>query len=401
MTGSNANGSFLTHLECSHCHAQFDHREVHTVCRKCGKSLLARYDLRAARAVLSPQSFIGRASTLWRYRELLPVMDAANIISLGEGFTPLLHLKKLGAKLGFHHLTMKEEGVNPTGSFKARGLCMAVSKAKELGITECCIPTAGNAGGALAAYGAPAGLISHIYMPEETPRVNIEECRLYGADVHLVPGTISDAAKAMNAAKGDKMWFDMSTLKEPYRLEGKKTMGLEIAEQCEWKLPDVIVYPTGGGTGLIGMWKAFEELEELGWIDGIRPRMVSVQSAGCAPIVKAFESGARASEFWDNAQTCAAGLRVPKAFADTLILDVVYESNGCAIAVDDDEIIETIRLVARLEGLLLSPEGAATVAALRALRAQGVVHEASRVLLYNTGSGFKYGEVLERAATRK
>ncbi len=337
---------------------------------------------------------------MWRYRELLPVRDDANIVSLGEGFTPILRLKNLGRNLGFDDLYMKDEGINPTGSFKARGLCMAVAKAKELGITECCIPTAGNAGGALAAYGAAAGITSHIFMPEETPRVNIEECRLYAADVHLVPGTISDAAKAMNAAKGHHAWFDMSTLKEPYRLEGKKTMGYEIAEQFGWQLPDVIVYPTGGGTGLIGMWKAFEELEELGWIDRKRPRMVSVQSSGCAPIVKAFNARAGISEFWENAETCAAGLRVPKAFADALILDALYASNGCAIAVDDEEIIESIGVIARLEGLLLSPEGAATVAALRALHAQHVVTEASRVLLYNTGSGFKYAEVLARAASK-
>ncbi len=401
MTGSTAEFSLLRHLECSQCHAAFDHHEVHNVCRKCGKALLARYDLQKARAALSPEGFSSRPPTLWRYREVLPVLDDRNIISLGEGFTPILKLRNLGRQLGLPHLYLKEEGGNPTGSFKARGLCMAVSKAKELGITECCIPTAGNAGGALAAYGAVAGLVSHIFMPEETPRVNIEECRLYGAEVHLVPGTISDAAKAMNAARGNNAWFDMSTLKEPYRLEGKKTMGYEIAEQLGWQLPDVIVYPTGGGTGLVGMWKAFDEMEELGWIDKKRPRMVSVQSSGCAPIVKAFDARAAVSEFWEDAKTCAAGLRVPKAFADTLILDVLYASNGCAIAVDDEEIIESIRIVARLEGLLLSPEGAATVAVLRTLHRQGVVTESSRVLLFNTGSGFKYAEVLERAAAEK
>lgn len=390
----------MTRLECSRCRAVFDHREIHTVCTHCGHSLFARYDLDKARTRLSPNFFAKRPPTLWRYRELLPVIDDTNIVSLGEGFTPILHLKNLGRNLGFDHLYMKDEGMNPTGSFKARGLCMAVAKAKELGITECCIPTAGNAGGALAAYGAATGISSHIFMPEETPRVNIEECRLYGADVHLVPGTISDAARVMNAAKAHNAWFDMSTLKEPYRLEGKKTMGYEIAEQFGWQLPDVIVYPTGGGTGLIGMWKAFDELEELGWIDKTRPRMVSVQSSGCAPIVKAFNAHAAISEFWESAETCAAGLRVPKAFADALILDALYASNGCALAVDDEEIIESIRVVARHEGLLLSPEGAATVAALSALRLQGVVTEASRVLLYNTGSGFKYTEVLARAASK-
>jgi threonine synthase len=333
---------------------------------------------------------------MWRYRELLPVLDDRNIISLGEGFTPIVHLRNLGRRLGLAHLYLKDEAGNPTGSFKARGLCMAVSKAKELGIRECCIPTAGNAGGALAAYGAVAGIVSHIFMPEDTPMINIEECRLYGADVHLVSGTISDAAKAMNAAKANEAWFDMSTLKEPYRLEGKKTMGYELAEQFDWKLPDVIVYPTGGGTGLIGMWKAFAEMEKLGWIDSKRPRMVAVQSSGCAPIVRAFEAGARSAEFWENAQTCAAGLRVPRAFADALILDAVYASNGCAVAVDDNDIIETIRGVARLEGVLLSPEGAATVASLRTLRERNLVNDTATVLLYNTGSGFKYTEVIEQ-----
>jgi threonine synthase len=331
---------------------------------------------------------------MWRYTELLPVVDDANVISLGEGFTPILPLPQLGAQQGFLHLSMKDESFNPTGSFKARGLCMAVSKAKELGVKETCMPTAGNAGAALAAYGAAAGMISHIYMPEDTPRVNIEECRVYGADVHLVRGNISDAAKAMNAERAGKSWFDMSTLKEPYRLEGKKTLGFEIGEQCGWMLPDVIVYPTGGGTGLIGMWKAFEEMQQLGWIDERRPKMVSVQASGCAPIVRAFEAGANESEFWDNAVTVASGLRVPKAFADTLILKAVYESSGCAVAVDDEALLAAIRQVAGTEGILLCPEGAATVAALPELRDRGVVDAESSILLFNTGSGLKYTEVL-------
>jgi threonine synthase len=263
------------------------------------------------------------------------------------------------------------------------------------------MPTAGNAGAALAAYGAAAGLVSHIYMPEDTPQVNIDECRIYGADVHLVPGNISDAAKAMNIDGAGKSWFDMSTLKEPYRLEGKKTLGFEIAEQCEWKLPDVIVYPTGGGTGLIGMWKAFEEMEELGWIDDQRPKMVSAQTTGCAPIVRAFVSGARESQFWNDAETIASGLRVPKAFADSLILKAIYESGGCAVAVDDEDILTTIPLVAKLEGLLLSPEGAASVAALELLRDRGFVTSESFVLLFNTGSGLKYSEVLRRASVHR
>ncbi len=335
---------------------------------------------------------------MWRYAELLPVVDDANVISLGEGFTPILPLSRLGAQQGFLHLSMKDESFNPTGSFKARGLCMAVSKAKELGVKETCMPTAGNAGAALAAYGASAGIISHIYMPEDTPLVNIEECRVYGADVHLVRGNISDAAKVMNAERAGKSWFDMSTLKEPYRLEGKKTLGFEIAEQCGWMLPDVIVYPTGGGTGLIGMWKAFEEMQQLGWIDERRPKMACVQASGCAPIVRAFEAGAKESEFWDNAVTVASGLRVPKAFADSLVLKAVYESNGCAVAVDDDALLAAIRQVAGTEGILLCPEGAATVAALPELRDRGVVHAESSILLFNTGSGLKYTEVLREVS---
>jgi len=400
MTGSNGNSSFITHLECSNCGKRLDHRDLHTVCPACGKTLLARYDLDKARRLLTQDSFVKRERTMWRYQELLPVLSDDNVVSLVEGFTPILHLKHVAASLGINEVCIKEESYNPTGSFKARGLSMAVSKAKELGVTEACMPTAGNAGAALAAYGAAAGIGSHIFMPEDTPRVNIDECRIYGADVHLVPGNISDAAKAMSVGKTGKSWFDMSTLKEPYRLEGKKTLGFEIAEYYCWRLPDVIVYPTGGGTGLIGMWKAFEEMQHLGWIGDERPKMVSVQTSGCAPIVKAFGSGARVSEFWDNAETIASGLRVPKAFADSLVLKAVYDSAGCALAIDDREILKTIRAIAESEGLLLSPEGAATVAALSTLKHRGVVQDESRVLVFNTGSGLKYTEVLQLAAKR-
>jgi threonine synthase len=374
---------------------------VQTVCTKCGKTLLARYDLGAARRSLSRETFKDREATLWRYKELLPVLETQNIISLGEGYTPIRQLKRFGSELGLRDLRLKDESYNATGSFKARGLCVAVSKARELGITETSIPTAGNAGAALAAYGAAAGMTSHIYLPNDTPGINIDECRAYGSDVHLVEGTISDAAKQMNADKGNRPWFDMSTLKEPYRLEGKKTMGFEIAEQYSWTLPDVIVYPTGGGTGLIGMWKAFEEMQELGWIDERRPKMVSVQSSGCAPIVKAFESHSLSSEFWEGAATIASGLRVPKAFADTLILQAVYESNGTAISVSDESIVETIRHVAEVEGLLLCPEGAATIAALRALKEQRIIEGSTSILVYNTGSSLKYGEVLQMAARNR
>lgn len=372
---------------------------MQSVCTRCGRSLLARYDLPLARKKLSREMFGKRGNSLWRYRELLPVLQDKHIISLGEGCTPLLTLKNLGASIGLSDLRMKDESFNATGSFKARGMSVAISKARELGIKEVCVPTAGNAGGALAAYGAAAGMTSRIYMPEDTPAINIYECSAYGAEVHRVRGVISDAAKVMNDQMQGKVWFDLSTLKEPYRLEGKKTLGYEVAEQYGWKLPEVIIYPTGGGTGLIGMWKAFAELCELGWIDGRRPRMVSVQSVGCAPIVKAFEAHAASSDVWSDAATIASGLRVPKAFADSLILDILYESQGCAVAVDDVTIMKTIRQVAGIEGILLCPEGAATVAALPLLRANGFVSSTSSILIFNTGSGLKYFEVLQNLAS--
>jgi len=391
--------TYLTHLECSVCRAVHDHSAVQTVCTKCGRSLLARYDLQAARKRLSREVLLQRDFALWRFRELLPVLLPSNEISLGEGGTPVLPLVRICRLTEVRDLRIKDESFNATGSFKARGLCVAVAKARELGIQEACMPTAGNAGSALAAYGAAAGIRSHIYMPEDTPRVNIDECRIYGADVHLVPGVISDAAARMNAERGTSGWFDMSTLKEPYRLEGKKTLGFEIAEQYDWKLPDVIVYPTGGGTGLIGMWKAFAELETLGWIDGARPRMVAVQASGCAPVVKAFNEHSSSCEFWNNAATIASGLRVPKAFADHLILEALYESKGCAVTVSDAEIVATIKRIARIEGLLLCPEGAATIAALAQLREMALLNSASSVLCFNTGSGLKYSEVLRQAST--
>jgi threonine synthase len=400
MTGSSDSNSLIVHLECSQCKKIHDHRNLQTVCAVCGKSLLVRYDLDAARRTLKRDDYARRPFNLWRGKELLPVIHTGNMITLGEGGTPLTRLKNIGRTFGISDVRLKDESSNATGSFKARGLAMAVAKAKELGVQETCVPTAGNAGGALAAYAAAARIKAHVYMPEDSPQVNIVECRLYGADVHLVRGLISDAAKAMVADKGDKPWFDVSTLKEPYRLEGKKTIGFEVAEQYGWRLPDVIVYPTGGGTGLIGMWKAFDELEALGWIDSRRPKMVSVQSSGCAPIVRAYESGARVSEFWEGAETVASGLRVPKAFADTLILDAIYASGGCAVAVTDGDILATMRMVARKEGLLLCPEGAATIAALPLLRKNRVIEMSSSVLAFNTGSGLKYMETMSAAASQ-
>jgi threonine synthase len=385
--------SYLTHLECSVCGDRHSPHEVQTVCRSCGKSLLARYDLQSARKQFPRDTLSSRNPTLWRYRELLPIEREEQIVSLGEGMTPVVPLRRIGAELGMTRLWMKDEGQLPTGSFKARGLGMAISKAKELGIKKICIPSAGNAAGASAAYAARAGMECFIVLPEDTPEINIKECLACGANVELVKGNISDAAKVLNQKK-QADWFDVSTLKEPYRLEGKKTMGYEVAEQFEWELPDVIVYPTGGGTGLIGMWKAFHEMQELGWIGRKRPRMVSVQTSGCAPIVKAFEEKKNESEFWHNAQTIASGLRVPKAFADHLILKALYESGGCAVSASDDDIINAVRDIATKEGMFVCPEGAATLVALRILVRERKIGTTDSVLLFNTGAGIKYPEVV-------
>jgi threonine synthase len=390
--------TFLTHLECSACGSDHAADEIQTVCRSCGAALLARYDLDGVRKAVDRSEFAGRPGTMWRYRELLPVRDSSSIVSVGEGWTPLIPMKREGAAAGLPRLFLKEEGLNPTGSFKARGLSTAVSRAKELGVADACIPTAGNAGGALAAYGAAAGIGCHVFLPSDTPRVYIQEVKFFGADCRLVDGLISDAARVMNESRRGTGWFDMSTMKEPYRLEGKKTMGYELAEQFGWSLPDVILYPTGGGTGLIGMWKAFREMELLGWIDARRPRMVSVQMTGCAPVVKAFGARAAKSEFWEGAATAASGLRVPKAFADHLILEALYESGGTAVAVTDGEAIAAMGRVARTEGILLCPEGAAAMAALRALSSSGFLRGPEKVVVFNTGSGYKYAEILEGGA---
>jgi threonine synthase len=331
---------------------------------------------------------------MWRYREVLPVVNDANIIALGEGWTPLVHAQRLGAALGMNRLFIKDESLNPTQSFKARGMSTAVSMAKELGVTKLAAPSAGNAGGALAAYAARGGLEANIYMPSDTPRANVVECQQLGANVTLVNGLITDCGAEIAKRKDAAGWFDVSTLKEPYRVEGKKTLGYEVAEQMDWELPDVIVYPTGGGTGLIGMWKAFDEMEELGWIGSRRPRMVSVQSEGCAPIVRAFESGERFAEMFPDAETVASGLRVPKAIGDFLILDALRASNGNAVAVRDADILIAVAEIGAAEGLFVAPEGAACVPALRKLLDQKLVEPDERVVLFNTGAGIKYLEAL-------
>ena len=383
--------TYLTHLSCSECGAHFNAETVQTFCPACQAPLLAGYDLAAARQHLDRAEISRRPPGMWRWAELLPVHHPAHRLTLGEGDAPLLPLPRLGAELGLPYLFCKEEGRNPTGSFKARGLAAAVSKAKELGIDRLIIPTAGNAGGALAAYAARGGLQACVIMPDDTPLANIEETRITGAEVLLVPGLISDAARLAAEKSKTEGWFDVSTFKEPYRTEGKKVMGYELAEGFGWRLPEVIIYPTGGGTGLVGMWKAFAELEALGWLESpARPRLVAVQAEGCAPVIQAFNSGAARCEFWQGAHTIAAGLRVPKSFADRQILRDMRHSNGAAVAVSDAAITLAQQRLAELEGIFAAPEGAATLAALEQLLAQGWVQPDERIVLFNTGSGLKY-----------
>ena len=383
--------SYLTDLKCTECSHTFDPNLVQTFCPECQSPLLAHYDLGSARRSLDRDQMRQRPAGMWRWRELLPVHDPENMLSLGEGDTPLLHVRNLGDKLGLSQLYVKDESVNPTGTFKARGLAAAVSKAKELGIQKVIIPTAGNAGGAMAAYAARGGLEACIFMPHDTPLANIEESRITGAEVIMVNGLISDAAAMAEEKAQAEGWFSVSTFKEPYRTEGKKVMGYELAEQFSWELPEVIIYPTGGGTGLVGMWKAFAELETLGWLEGNnRPRLVAVQAAGCAPVVEAFEVGATNCEFWEGAQTIASGIRVPKSFADRKMLQDIRESNGTAVSVSDEEILTAQRHLGRTEGIFAAPEGAATLAGLAKLIERGWVQTEERIVLFNTGSGLKY-----------
>lgn len=394
--------SNLTHLECGRCGKQLEPGKLYNLC-DCGAPLLARYDLETAARTLRREPMNSRPANLWRYREVLPVADEANIVSLGEGFTPLLHAQRLGAALGLPNLYLKDESLNPTGSFKARGMTVAVSMARELGATRLAVPSAGNAGGALAAYAASAGISAAIFMPEGTPLANRLECVLAGARVEMIPGSIKDAGRAMRERlspwQGPDAWFDVSTLKEPYRLEGKKTMAYEVVEQLDGAVPDAMIYPTGGGTGLIGMWKAFDEMEQLGWIGRKRPRMFAVQSTGCAPMVRAFSVHAERAEEWRNPATAASGLRVPSAVGDFLILRALYESRGAAIAVDDAVLLAAVRRIAETEGLVTSPEGGATLAALERLLADGFLAGYETVVLFLTGSGYKYLEALEAAVS--
>jgi len=382
----------VTHLECGLCGLKHEAHRLHNLCTACGKPLLVRYDLERAKMFLKKESLASRRPDMWRYREMLPVERDENIVSLGEGWTPLLRATRLARRVGIQELYIKDESQNPTQSFKARGMAAAVSMAKQLGAKKLAVPSAGNAAGALAAYAARAGLKSYIFMPRDTPRANVVECQQTGAHVTLMDGLITDCGAEVGRRKEKEGWFDVSTLKEPYRIEGKKTLGYELAEQMEWRLPDVIIYPTGGGTGLIGMWKAFDEMQQLGWIGSKRPRMVTVQAEDCAPIVRAFEEGHRFADEFPNAATIASGLRVPKAIGDFLILDALRASGGTAVAVSDEELIEAVRDIGAVEGVFCAPEGAACLPALKQLLESGEVNKHESVVLFNTGSGVKYME---------
>jgi len=376
----------IDHLECTKCGASIDAARPQTVCPKDGGVLYVRYKLSALKSSFKPASLVGRAPTLWRYAEVLPEVEP---VSLGEGFTPMLPSRE------FPSVYIKDEGMNPTGSFKARGMSVAVAMAKSYGLKKLATPSAGNAGSALAAYAAAAGIEAHIFMPKDVPLANRVECEMYGANVTLVDGLISDCARMVAERKDTEGWFDVSTLKEPFRVEGKKTMGYEVAEQLGWRMPQGIIYPTGGGVGLLGMWKAFEEMQDLGWIGAERPQMIAVQAAGCAPIAKAWDDAKPAAEFWPNAATQAAGLRVPKPYGDYLILDILKKSGGVALTVTDDEIMDAVRQWARVEGVFAAPEGAAALAAYRKLRNSTFFGPDDKVVLFNTGSGLKYLDVIE------
>lgn len=388
---------FVREIACPRCARSFPSQAILNLCG-CGSPLFVGYDFGKIKARVKRSELEGRPPTLWRYREFLPLRSDRNRVSLGEGFTPLIEARRLASELGLRRVLIKDEGRNPTGSFKDRGLSLAISMARQLGIQRVAIPSAGNAGASLAAYASRAGMEAYVFMPRDTPKTNILEVEKYGARLELVDGLISDCGRLVARGRDQGRWFDVSTLKEPYRVEGKKTLAFEIAEQLDWKLPDVIVYPTGGGTGLIGMWKGFMELERVGWIGRKRPRMVAVQAEGCAPIVRAFVEGKDKAEPWLDARTIASGLRVPEAVADFLMLKVIRESRGKALSVGDAEMVQEIDAVARLEGLFISPEAGASFAGLRRLVREGWVRNRETVLLLNTASGLKYVDVL---ATRR
>jgi len=384
---------YVSHLECPKCNATYESEQRIQLCR-CGSPLLVRYDLKKVKRTFRKKGLVSRRENLWRYWELLPVNKEENIVSLGEGMTPLIHLKNSGPKLGLNHLYLKDEGLIPTGTFKARGAAVGVSRAKELGIKVLAMPTNGNAGGSWAAYCAKAGIKAIIVMPQDAPMINRKEVTITGAELYLVNGLISDAGKIVGRAIAEYGWYDASTLKEPYRIEGKKTMGLEIAEQLGWEVPDVIIYPTGGGVGMIGIYKGLKEVQEIGWIGEKMPRLVSVQSAGCAPVVKAWEEKKSESTFWENSNTIAFGLNVPKALGDFLILQAIYETNGCAVAVEDNEILRAQQMLASEEGIFCCPEGAATLSAAIQLIKSNWIKPNEKVVLLNTGTGLKYPEIV-------
>ncbi len=378
----------IAYLECTKCGEHISAAQPQTICPKDGGSLYVRFDLQALKGKFTRESLRGRVASMWRYHEVLP---GEKPVTLGEGFTPMLPSRENS------NVYIKEEGLNPTGSFKARGLCAAVTMAREYGLKKLAVPSAGNAASALAAYCAAAGIEAHIFMPKDVPLANVVECRAYGAHVTLIDGLISDCARMVNERRQAEGWFDVSTLKEPFRVEGKKTMGYEVAEQFNWELPDAIFYPTGGGVGLIGMWKAFDEMEQLGWIGSKRPKMISVQAAGCAPVAKAWNEHKPVAEMWQNAQTLAAGLRVPKPYADYIILDILKKSGGTAIAVSDAQIFQAVQEWASKEGVFAAPEGAASLAAYQMLLQQKFLKPQDKVVLFNTGSGLKYIDVIAEA----
>ncbi len=393
--------NFVTHLECANCGNRYEAGQVHNLCTSCQRPLWVRYDLDAMKKKFSKKDLFGRPPTIWRYLEMLPISNPDKIVSLTETITPILETKRLAAHFGVNNLYAKDESRLPTGSFKARGMAMAISMANEFGIKKVAVPTAGNAGGAMAAYAARAGMAAYVFMPDDTPAINMKECYLSGATTFLVNGLITDCGRIVGEGKKHKGWFDVSTLKEPYRIEGKKTMGLELAEQFDWELPDVILYPTGGGTGLIGMWKAFKELGHLGWLKSTkRPKMFSCQSQGCAPIAMAFEKGERFAQKFEHAATIASGIRVPAAVGDFMILDAVRESGGVALATPEADIPKWMRLACSSEGIALCPETAVCYGALEVLLESGAIKKTDRILVFNTGAAQKYPEAVQEKLPR-